>query len=122
LRDGPAASISFANKKGRSLEAGAIPLAYYLGGCVNEARQGIIEAHAQPSADLGELTRRQLQCVILIARGKTDWEASKVLGISKDTVHKHILQAMRRLGVRTRTQLVVQALGYSHVSFRDVLD
>lgn len=56
------------------------------------------------------LTKRQLECLKWIRQGKTSWEISQILGISEHTVHEHLEQARTRLGVRTTTQAVLEAV------------
>lgn len=56
------------------------------------------------------LTSRQRDCLVLVARGKSDREIGAELGISDQTVHKHIEAAKKRFDVQTRIQLVVRAL------------
>jgi LuxR family transcriptional regulator, quorum-sensing system regulator CciR len=67
------------------------------------------------------LTRRQLDCVTLIAQGKTDWEASQILGLAQNTVHEHIETARKRYRVAKRTQLVVRALFDGQIPFSSVV-
>jgi DNA-binding NarL/FixJ family response regulator len=52
------------------------------------------------------LTPRQQQIVALIAEGATDAEIAERLRISRFTAHKHVQNARRRLGAKTRGQLV----------------
>jgi len=66
------------------------------------------------------LTPRQRDCVVLVARGKSDWEIGRLLGISESTVHKHVEDAKRRYGVTTRIQLVVLSLFEKRLSFADI--
>lgn len=54
----------------------------------------------------GPLTPRQQQIVRLIAQGATDAEIAELLHISRFTAHKHVQNARRRLGAKTRGQLV----------------
>jgi len=56
------------------------------------------------------LTARQIECIDLVARGKTDWEIGQILGISEETVASHVRQACERYGVNKRTSLVFLAL------------
>jgi LuxR family transcriptional regulator, quorum-sensing system regulator CciR len=67
------------------------------------------------------LTRRQIDCVTLIAQGKTDWEAAQILGLAQDTVHEHIETARKRYRVAKRTQLVVRALFDGQIPFSSVV-
>jgi len=55
------------------------------------------------------LTPRQEQIVDLIAQGATDRKIAGVLQISQSTAHKHVQNALRRLNVKTRSQLVASA-------------
>lgn len=68
------------------------------------------------------LTPRQLQCVTLAARGKSDWVAGKLLGLAPATVHKYLEQAKARYDVSSRTELVVRALHDGHIHFQDLID
>ncbi len=52
------------------------------------------------------LTPRQSQIVTLLAQGATDTEIASLLQISRSTAHKHVQNARRRLGAKTRSQLV----------------
>jgi len=52
------------------------------------------------------LTPRQAQIVTLLAQGATDAEIASLLQISRSTAHKHVQNARRRLGAKTRSQLV----------------
>lgn len=77
-------------------------------------------AEVAAAANAPRLTPRQLDCVVLAARGKSNWVAGQLLGLSSDTVHKYIENAKRRYGVSSRTELVVRALHDGHLSFADV--
>lgn len=68
-----------------------------------------------------ELTARQRECLTLVAQGKSDWEAGRILGLSDQTVHAHIEVIRRRYGVRRRSQLIVHALFDGSLMFEDVL-
>lgn len=64
-----------------------------------------------------QLTPRQRECLQWVRAGKTDWEISRIIGISEHTVIEHLDQARRRLGVRNRTQAVIEAVsrGLIHI-------
>jgi LuxR family quorum-sensing system transcriptional regulator CciR len=68
------------------------------------------------------LTSRQRDCLILVARGKNDNQIAEVLGISGQTVHKHIEAAKKRYGVSTRMQLVMHALFISYVDIAEIME
>lgn len=67
------------------------------------------------------LSRRERECLELVAMGKDEWAISRILSVSRATVHNHIESAKRRLGVTNRTHAVVHALAGQQISFGDVL-
>jgi|GEM_PF-509078 len=66
------------------------------------------------------LTKRQKQCLELVAQGKSDWDISVILNISQSTVHFHIQETLRKLNVSSRSQAVVRALFYGEIKYGDV--
>jgi LuxR family transcriptional regulator, quorum-sensing system regulator CciR len=68
-----------------------------------------------------ELTDRQRECGMWAARGKSDWEIARILGISEQTVIEHLKHARERYGVGKRTLLAVHALFDGTIGFLDVL-
>jgi DNA-binding CsgD family transcriptional regulator len=61
------------------------------------------------------LTRRELQTMRWVSRGKTDAQIGAILKLSATTVHSYIEQAKRKLGVRSRSQAV------SELALRELL-
>jgi LuxR family quorum-sensing system transcriptional regulator CciR len=74
-----------------------------------------------PSDPAPALTTRQLECVVLVARGKSDWEIAKILGLHEQTVTDHLNEARRRFGVSRRGELVIHTLFHGHITFGDVM-
>jgi DNA-binding CsgD family transcriptional regulator len=68
--------------------------------------------HAPPTP----LSKRERQVLQLVSDGKSDWEASRVLGISQAAVHKHVENVKKRMGVNTRIQAVVAAIRQGDIS------
>ena len=62
------------------------------------------------------LSPRQIECIALVAQGKSDWECAQILGLGRDTVHEYVEAARRRYGVRRRTQLVLRAVRDGHLN------
>jgi DNA-binding CsgD family transcriptional regulator len=56
------------------------------------------------------LSPRETECLRLSARGKTDIQIGRVLGISPRTARFHVENAKKKLGVATRVQAVAEAL------------
>lgn len=115
-------SCSFANDADRAMPVATLPLAQLAGAFSFEAARRLWLPRGQVEALRARtLTDRQRDCVLWLARGKTDWETGKILGVSEETVKRHVKLARERLGVSKRTLLVIQALFDGSLSFTDVL-
>ena len=117
---------SFLMKNGAPLPLESLAAAHYVGALAFDAVERLRHAVIRPDPFrhrcARRLTPRQRDCVVLVARGKSDWEIGRLLGISESTVHKHIEEdAKRRFGVSTRIQLVVRSLFDARLSFSDVI-
>ena len=77
-------------------------------------------AGGEPVVTEIELTDRQIECVLWTARGKTDWEISRIMGISQLTVEQHQKMARERYGVGSRTALAIRALFDGLICFSDI--
>jgi DNA-binding CsgD family transcriptional regulator len=60
-----------------------------------------------PPGGLGQLTPRELQIALAVARGATNREAAASLFLSPKTVEYHLGKTYAKLGVRSRTELAV---------------
>ena len=69
----------------------------------------IVETFESPPRE-HSLTRRELEVLTWVARGKSAWEIAKILGIAKRTVDEHVQSATQKLGAVNRTQAVALAL------------
>lgn len=68
------------------------------------------------------LTERQRECVLWSARGKTAGEIADILGISQETVVRHLKMARDRYAVHCRSMLILCALFDGLIGFSDVYD
>ncbi|MDB5698605.1 MAG: hypothetical protein JWN69_1409 [Alphaproteobacteria bacterium] len=116
-------SCSFAARSLDNLVPDALPIAQLIGTFAFEAARRIVRDRRsdQFSGQVPDLTDRQLDCITLAARGKTDWEIGRILGISQATAHEHIESARKRYSVSKRMQLVIRALADGQISFSDIL-
>lgn len=116
--------VSFVVADGAALPADSLPAAQYLACFAFEAARRLRLADADQGSGATaaqRLTQRQLDCLVLAARGKSNWVAGQLLGLSAGTVHKYLEAAKQRYGVSSRTELVVRALFDGQLSFADVM-
>lgn len=114
-------SITFANPVDYSLPIEMLPLAHWIGNVAFEAARRLWAAKSRDRIlPRPNLTDRQRDCVLWIARGKTDWEISRILGISEETVATHIRQACERYDVSKRTLLLIRTLFDGTLSFPEI--
>ncbi len=66
-------------------------------------------ANPTPQSRSSPLTFREAECLRWVSEGKSDWDISEILGISKHTVHEHLERGKAKLKARTRTQAAVHA-------------
>ena len=112
------ASCSFGLMGARPMPERTLPAAQYVACFAFEQARRLNSAEQAPKAP--KLTQRQLDCLILAARGKSAGVAGTLLGISGETVHEHLAEAKRRYGVATVQQLTVRALHDSQIAFADL--
>jgi LuxR family quorum-sensing system transcriptional regulator CciR len=114
----PSASCSFAVRTGQEVPAGRFHCAELIG-----AHALFAARRLRPAAPLAipHLSRRERQCLRLVALGKTDWEISRILGLSPHTVHQYVKRARATYDTVSRTQLVVYGLRDSWISFEEAI-
>ena len=112
-------SCSFACAVGDPFAEQHLALLQLVGAFAFEAARRMRRRHfaAGPVA----LTDRQRECVMWAARGKSDWEIARILGISEETVGEHLRHARERYGVGKRTLVAIHALFDGTIGFLDVL-
>lgn len=113
-------SCSFATIAGEQAKGDHFPLLQLVGAFAFDAARRIRQMRETPPL-LPRLTDRQRECVIWVARGKSDWEIARILEISEDTVGEHLRHARDRYGVGKRTLLAVHTLFDGTIGFLDVL-
>ncbi|HKR16472.1 LuxR family transcriptional regulator [Rhizorhapis sp.] len=115
-------SCAFAVRTGRALPVRNLPLAQLVGSfAFQAARKLVLSAQSSSLGQQRPLSERQLQCVTLVARGKSDWEIGRILGISEETVKRHLALARAHYDVPKRIQLVTRAIFEGQIALADVL-
>lgn len=117
-------SCSFAVKTGRSLPRQNIGMVQLVGSYAFQAARDL-SLRSQPRAPEAyrrvKLTPRQLDCIVLAGRGKSDAEIGMILAIKESTVKEYIETARDKYDVRKRIQLVMRAVHDGHIALTDVL-
>lgn len=67
------------------------------------------------------LSQRQRDCLVLAAQGKTDWEISKILGVSRETVKLHIRASRERYRANKRMSVVIRALHQGDIDLSELI-
>lgn len=115
----PGGSCSFAVRIGTQLPVERLLSAEQVGAHAFRAARRI---HNYPAAArCPHLSRRERQCVRLLAAGKTDWEIAAILGISVETAHQYVKRARAAYDVVSRAQLVACGLRDALVSFDEAI-
>jgi LuxR family transcriptional regulator, quorum-sensing system regulator CciR len=116
----PGGSCSFAMRKGRALRRENILCAELIGSRGFRAARRLVGYPAVRSRP--HLSPRELQCLRLVAAGKTDWEIAVILGISRETARQYVKRARSAYDAVTRAQLVVYGLRDEWLTFEEAID
>ncbi|MCA1196504.1 LuxR family transcriptional regulator [Sphingomonas sp. R647] len=112
-------SCSFAVASGDDFPEHHVLIAQLVGGLAFETARRLSLPSRAPTPT-SPLTDRQRDCVLWAARGKTDWEIARILGVSHETVIQHLKHARERYGVQKRAHLAVMALFDGSICFSDI--
>jgi LuxR family transcriptional regulator, quorum-sensing system regulator CciR len=113
----PSGSCSFAVERGSELPRLRLMCAELIGAHAFRAARRIHHSTARPARP--HLSRREIQCLRLLALGKTDWEIATILGIGVETARQYVKRARSAYGVASRTQLVVYGLRDDWLTFEE---
>jgi LuxR family quorum-sensing system transcriptional regulator CciR len=115
----PGASCSFAVRKGRELPLKRLRCAELVGAhALRAARRLRPAAERRPRP---RLSRREVECLRLVALGKTDWEIARILGLSFHTARQYVRAARVAYDAVSRTQLVVYGLRDCWIDFEEAI-
>jgi LuxR family quorum-sensing system transcriptional regulator CciR len=115
----PTGSCSFAVKPGRELPQDCLYSAQIIGSAAFEIAR---ELRGLPHlARVPSISRRERQCVRLLAAGLSDKQIARVLGISHETVKRYVITARSAYRAATRAQLVSRALRDGQIAFDDAI-
>lgn len=114
-------SCSFATAKGVRLEAENLPMAHLAGAFAFQAARRLTRPSNQDISKPIHLSNRERECLVWVARGKSDSDIATILGISVETVHQYVKRARAAYDVVSRSQLVTHALFAGTISFVDIV-
>lgn len=114
-------SCSFATATGEPIDEENLAAAQLAGAFAFEAARRLARMR-RPLCERPVLTERQRDCLLWIARGKSDWEIGRILGVSHETVARHIKLARERYDVARRSQLMAHALFDGAIGFTDIFE
>jgi LuxR family quorum-sensing system transcriptional regulator CciR len=118
-------SSHFAVREGKPFPVASVPAAQALGNFAFEAARRLLAERTIRSEEYvipAPLSDRQRECLLFVARGKSDSVIAQLLDIRPRTVNEHIEAAKRRYAVASRSQLLVRALFRSEICFSEVID
>jgi LuxR family quorum-sensing system transcriptional regulator CciR len=113
-------SCSFATSRGKRPKAEHLAVAQLVGAFAFEAARRLAKPDQKRLSDPARFSDRERDCLIWIARGKSDCEIATILGISPETVHQYVKQARANYDAVSRSQLVAHALFSGTISFMDI--
>ena len=74
------------------------------------AAQALVSPAGKISMSGDDLTRRELDVLVLLSQGKTNKEIANLLSLSEGTIRFHVSNILSKLGVNNRTEAVSKAL------------
>ena len=104
--DGVAGLVSLATEERRWCLSGQEQAALHLVGLY--AYEAARRIRRPPTTEI-KLSRREQDCIRWLAEGKTAWETSAILGVSRETVRTYVKSAARKLDTHSQAHLVARA-------------
>lgn len=115
----PAGSCSFAVRRDETLPSDRLLTAELIGIHAFQSARALVGDALRPPRP--RLSPREQSCLKLVARGKSDWEISVILGISVETARQYVKRARAAYDVVSRTQLVVFGLRDDWLDYDEAL-
>ncbi|WFU06691.1 LuxR family transcriptional regulator (plasmid) [Rhizobium sp. CB3171] len=72
-------------------------------------------ADSNPMEKVPELSLREKECILWVARGKSSWDIGIIMNISENTVNFHIKNVMRKLDAASRTVAAIKAINLGFI-------
>ncbi|MBI5231977.1 MAG: response regulator transcription factor [Coriobacteriales bacterium] len=88
----------------------AVPRDGSVGDLVTAVSESVGDRLSKPLRIVSPLSARQIEIIDCVARGMTNDQVARLLGVSASTVKNHLYTACRRLGAASRSQAVAEAI------------
>lgn len=69
-------------------------------------------ANASGAYKAPELSPREKECILWVARGKSSWDVGTILGISENTVNYHVKNVMRKMEASSRMVAAIKTIEF----------
>lgn len=89
-----------------------LALSYLVMPVINKAIAEIYPVKRKKMSQTGIVTQRERETIAWAADGKTNWEISKIMGISESTVRFHIKNVSLKMGASNKVSAVSKAILY----------
>lgn len=116
----PNGSCSFATRCGADLPFRCLQCAGIIGGYAFESARRL-HGYRINVSKVPHLSPRQLDCLVLVARGCQDKEIARELSLSPDTVHSYMKALRLVLGVSKRSEMALRAIRLGIIGFDDAI-
>lgn len=93
----------------------ALPFVHLFTAHLHESVRKVFENQVLPLKHV-MLTRREKECLLWTAEGKTTWETSHILRVSERTIVFHLQNAAQKLKVVNRQQAVARAVSLGFIT------
>lgn len=88
---------------------------------IHKRCRSIFSKEPQCSTNKSRLSRRQTECLIWAARGKTASETALITGLSVYTVREHLVEATKKLSATNKIEAVAKAILSEQISPMDLI-
>jgi LuxR family quorum-sensing system transcriptional regulator CciR len=114
-------SCSFATARGARFRRENLAVAQLVGSFSFQAARRLKMNETGNYSSLVHVSKRERECLLWIARGKTDADIATILDISEHTVRQYVKHVRASYDVVSRSQLIAHALFAGSISFLDVV-
>lgn len=113
------ASLSIVYKQGE-LSPDALPTFQLLAYFIYEKALSMKVAHLKEERTM--LSPQERRVLESLSKGKSNWTISKLMGVSENTIKKHVKGIYKKYGVATRPQAAIKGVFLGDINYFDVMN